>query len=94
MIIRSGLIRDRDGVDFRRLCEHWRHVHVTGATRRGPCEPTDKIIFSHVCRPGATGYTASMAFRNSGLTMSVHARSHGVGRTACLHQDIRGFSAT
>ncbi len=27
MIIRSGLIRKRDDVDFTRFSEHWRHVH-------------------------------------------------------------------
>ena len=27
MIIRSGLIRKRDDVDFARFSEHWRHVH-------------------------------------------------------------------
>src|SRR5260370_33578658 len=27
MIIRSGLIRNRDGVDFAAFSEHWRRVH-------------------------------------------------------------------
>jgi uncharacterized protein (TIGR02118 family) len=33
MIIRSGLIRNRDDVDFTRFSEHWRHVHGPLALR-------------------------------------------------------------
>jgi uncharacterized protein (TIGR02118 family) len=33
MIIRSGLIRNRDGVDFAAFSEHWRHVHGPLALR-------------------------------------------------------------
>ena len=65
-------------------------VHWRCASRL--CEPIDKIIFSRVYRPArAVGCTASMAFRNSGLTMSVHVRGHGVGRTACLHRGHCSF---
>ena len=33
MIIRSGLIRNRDGVDFAAFSEHWRRVHGPLALR-------------------------------------------------------------
>lgn len=33
MIIRSGLIRNRDGIDFSAFSEHWRHVHGPLALR-------------------------------------------------------------
>lgn len=33
MIIRSGLIRNRDGIDFARFTEHWRTVHGPLALR-------------------------------------------------------------
>ena len=48
MIIRSGLIRNRDGIDFAVFSEHWRvyTVHWRYASRL--CEPIDKIIFSRV----------------------------------------------
>jgi len=35
MIIRSGLIRSRDGIDFAVFSEHWRHVHGPLALRVG-----------------------------------------------------------
>ena len=33
MIIRSGLIRNRDGIDFAAFSQHWRQVHGPLALR-------------------------------------------------------------
>ena len=71
MIIRSGLIRNRDDIDFASFSEHWRYVHGPLALRVEAIEPIDKIIFLRVCLPGrVTSCTALTEFLNSGLTTS------------------------
>lgn len=87
MIIRSGLIRNRDGVDFAAFSEHWRRVHGPLALR---VEAMRAYRQNHILArlPAREGDRLHRADGISQLWFDnvEFARGHGVGRTACLHR--------
>ena len=94
MIIRSGLIRNRDGVDFAAFSERWRRVHGPLALR---VEAMRAYRQNHFLArlPAREG---DRLHRVDGISqlwfdnVEVHARGHGVSRTACLHRGRSGVS--
>ncbi len=76
MIIRSGLIRNRDGVDFAAFSEHWRHVHGPLALRVEAMRAYRRNhILTRLPAPQGDGLHRVDGISNSGLTTSSRCAS-------------------
>jgi uncharacterized protein (TIGR02118 family) len=93
MIIRSGLIRNRDGVDFAAFSEHWRHVHGPLALR---VEAMRAYRQNHILErlPALQG---DRLHRVDGISQlwfddveSMRVAMESAEQRACI-EDIRGF---
>ena len=92
MIIRSGLIRNRDGVDFAAFSEHWRRVHGPLALRVEAMQAyrQNHILARLPAREGDRLHRVdgiSQLWFDNVESMRVAME---VGRTACLHRGHSG----
>ena len=87
MIIRSGLIRNRDGVDFAAFSEHWRRIHGPLALRVAAMRAyRQNHILERLPAPQGERLHRLDGISQLWFDDVGSMRGYGVGRTACLHR--------